>query len=447
MKYKIVFRGKFNSDVNQNEILENLSELFDESIEEAHQRFFSSANNGKEMVLITGLSNDDAVEYKEALEEAGVETDIDLDFDMGDLADFGDISAQPTTSSSTTTTQNETATLVSSNDSGIALTLDLIEDEKPAVVEQRRGQVDIRKQFLEAQEFTLMKNDDDADSVEENRVEKLKKITKRSEAHIEIDDRIQSAIPPLFHSGVRIGRLRFLYRITLAMAILMTCLNVVTLYLRSYMGNVGFIPSFIAVFLAFMFLIMIVSQRFCDIDNLTVGAMIFVIVILGTLMLSFFINEYYALNDAKVNFAKQFLQNNSMSHNFFSMQKVLNAYLMEASQTHLLQKIDSIIKWIVYVVVFGGAVLLFALPGVEGNNQFGAPSDIPNIKSLAGFIVALFLLFYSAAYPYSSKEHRAEHKLYQIELYEYLGLLKPLPDEFETVYKYYLKKTKQSLRN
>src|SRR5699024_5228869 len=128
-------------------------------------------------------------------------------------------------------------------------------------------------------------------------------------------------------------------------------------------------------------------------------------------------------------------------------QKVLDAYLTEASQKHLIQQIDSIIKWIVYIFVIGGAILLFALPGVEGNNQFGSPSETPNAKSYAIFAVSFLVFIYALSYPYSTKEHRAEHKLYQIELYEYLGLLKPLPDEFETVYREYLQKTQQKLSN
>lgn len=446
MKYKVVFRGKFNPDINQNEILENLSELFDDSVDNVHQRFFSS--NGQDITLISGLSNADAAEYKEALKEAGIESDIDLDFEMNDFADFdANISAQPTIKPPLTkqVKPEQSGDTVAASD----LTIDFIEDaaqSKEGSVSRAKNQ-DIRSRFLETQEFTLMKNEDDAPTIEDNRVERLKKITRRSDTYIEIDDRDQNVDPPLFNSGVRIGRLRFLCRILFAFAILMTCLNVLPLYLKDYMGNAGYIPSFILTFLAFMFLIMVISQRFCDIDNLTIGAMAFVIIILGTLLLSFFINEYYALIDAKVLFAKQFLQNNSMNHNFFSMQKVLNAYLVEASQPHLLQKLDSIIKWIVYVVVFGGAIILFAVPGIEGNNQFGAPSDTPDMKSYAIGFFSFLCLLYSAAYPYSSKEHRAEHKLYQIELYEYLGLLKPLPDEFEPVYREYLHKTQQKLGN
>lgn len=444
MKYKIVFRGKFNPDVNQNEILENLSELFDESIDDIHQKFFSL--NGREKILISGLSNADAVEYKDALVEAGVEVDIDLDLDMDDFASFdteiADVSTQKTNIST-----KKSAPVQNSSDTEISLTLNTLDDLTAQPTAAKPKQNDIRSRFLEAQEFTLMKSDDDAQMEEENRVAKLKRITKKSHEHIEIDDRDVGVEPPLFHSGVRIGRLRFLCRIAFAMAILMVCLNILPLYLKSYMGNGGFIPSFFFVFFAFMFVIMIISQRFCDIDNLTIGTMAFVVIILGTLMISFFINEYYALSDAKIKFAKDFLQNNSMSQNFFSMQKVLDAYLTEASQKHLIQQIDSVIKWIVYIFVIGGAILLFALPGVEGNNQFGSPSETPNAKSYAIFAVSFLVFIYALSYPYSTKEHRAEHKLYQIELYEYLGLLKPLPDEFETVYREYLQKTQQKLSN
>ena len=444
MKYKIVFRGKFNPDVNQNEILENLSELFDESIDDIHQKFFSL--NGREKILISGLSNSDAVEYKDALVEAGVEVDIDLDLDMDDFASFDTGIADVPTQKPKMPTK-KSAPIQNQSDTEVSLTLNTLDDLAVQPTTAKPKQNDIRSRFLEAQEFTLMKSDDDAQMEEENRVAKLKRIAKKSHEHIEIDDRDVGVEPPLFHSGVRIGRLRFLCRITFAMAILMVCLNVLPLYLKSYMGNGGFIPSFFFVFFAFMFVIMIISQRFCDIDNLTIGTMAFVVIILGTLMISFFINEYYALSDAKIKFAKDFLQNNSMSQNFFSMQKVLDAYLTEASQKHLIQQIDSIIKWIVYIFVIGGAILLFALPGVEGNNQFGSPSETPNAKSYAIFAVSFLVFIYALSYPYSTKEHRAEHKLYQIELYEYLGLLKPLPDEFETVYREYLQKTQQKLSN
>ena len=443
MKYKIVFRGKFNPDVNQDEILENLSELFDESIDSVRKKFF--ALNGQEKVLISGLDNADALEYKDALAEAGVEADIDLDLDMGDFASFDIETAAPVQEPKVLT--KKVAPVAKQADTEISLTLNTFDESSSQTNVNKPKQNDIRSRFLEAQEFTLMKSDDDAQMEEENRVAKLKRIARKSQEHIEIDDRDLGVEPPLFHSGVRIGRLRFLCRITFAMAILMVCLNVLPLYLKSYMGNGGFIPSFFFVFFAFMFVIMIISQRFCDIDNLTIGSMAFVVVILGTLMISFFINEYYALSDAKIKFAKDFLQTNSMSQNFFSMQKVLDAYLTEASQKHLVQQIDSVIKWIVYVFVIGGAILLFSVPGVEGNNQFGSPSETPNAKSYAIFAVSFLVFIYALSYPYSTKVHRAEHKLYQIELYEYLGLLKPLPDEFETVYREYLQKTQQKLSN
>ena len=446
MKYKVVFRGKFNSDVNQHEILENLSELFDESEDAIHQKFFSS--NGQDKVLISGLSNEDAVEYKEALFEAGIEADIDLDFDMGDLSAFNSALVDaPNQVEKPSTKKTVVAQAVDKNDAEISLTLNAFEEvvSQPSTATVKSN--DIRSRFLESQEFTLMKSDDDAQVEEENRVAKLKRIAKKSQEHIEIDDRDISVEPPLFHSGVRIGRLRFLCRITFAFAILMLCVNVLPLYLKDFMGSGSFIPSFFFVFFAFMFVIMVISQRFCDIDNLTIGSMIFVCVILGTLLISIFINDYYALNQAQIKFAKDFLQNNSMSQNFFSMQKVLDAYLIEASQKHLIQQIDSIIKWIVYVFVVGGAIALFAMPGAEGNNQFGAPSESPDVKSYAIFAVSFLVLIYALSYPYSTKEHRAQHKLYQIELYEYLGLLKPLPDEFETVYREYLQKTQQKLRN
>lgn len=443
MKYKIVFRGKFNPDVNQDEILENLSELFDESVDSVRKKFF--ALNGQEKILISGLDNADALEYKDALADAGVEADIDLDLDMGDFASFDIETTVP--SQKPKVLAKKVASVVKQADTEISLTLNTFDESSSQTNVNKPKQNDIRSRFLEAQEFTLMKSDDDAQMEEENRVAKLKRIAKKSQEHIEIDDRDLGVEPPLFHSGVRIGRLRFLCRITFAMAILMVCLNVLPLYLKSYMGNGGFIPSFFFVFFAFMFVIMIISQRFCDIDNLTLGSMAFVVIILGTLLISFFINEYYALSDAKIKFAKDFLQTNSMSQNFFSMQKVLDAYLTEASQKHLVQQIDSVIKWIVYVFVIGGAILLFAVPGVEGNNQFGSPSETPNAKSYAIFAVSFLAFIYALSYPYSTKVHRAEHKLYQIELYEYLGLLKPLPDEFETVYREYLQKTQQKLSN
>jgi len=443
MKYKIVFRGKFNPDVNQDEILENLSELFDESIDSVRKKFF--ALNGQEKILISGLDNADALEYKDALAEAGVEADIDLDLDMGDFASFDIETTAPVQKPKVLA--KKVVSVAKQADAEISLTLNTFDESSSQTDVNKPKQNDIRSRFLEAQEFTLMKSDDDAQMEEENRVAKLKRIARKSQGHIEIDDRDLGVEPPLFHSGVRIGRLRFLCRITFAMAILMVCLNVLPLYLKSYMGNGGFIPSFFFVFFAFMFVIMIISQRFCDINNLTLGSMAFVVIILGTLLISFFINEYYALSDAKIKFAKDFLQTNSMSQNFFSMQKVLDAYLTETSQKHLVQQIDSVIKWIVYVFVIGGAILLFAVPGVEGNNQFGSPSETPNAKSYAIFAISFLVFIYALSYPYSTKVHRAEHKLYQIELYEYLGLLKPLPDEFETVYREYLQKTQQKLSN
>ncbi len=447
MKYKIVFRGKFNTDVDQNEILENLSELFDESIDDIHVKFFS-LQNGQEKTLISGLSNSDAEEYKEALNDAGVEVDIDLDFNMDDLAEFDPELANA--SAPKPNIKKKTPVLASeanANVSDISLTLNTFETNNHLSAGVKPKQPDIRSRFLESQEFTLMKNDTNVQAEEESRVEKLKRITKKSHDHIEIDDRDISVEPPLFNSSVRIGRLRFLCRIVFAMAILMVCLNVLPLYLRSWMGNGGFIPSFFFVLFAFVFVIMVVSQRFCDVDNLTIGSMIFVVIILGTFLISIFINDYYALSNAKIKFAKDFLQTNSLSHNFFSMQKVLDTYLTEVSHKHILQQIDAIIKWIVYVFMIGGAILLFSLPGVEGNNQFGAPSESPDIKGYAILVVSFLVLLYSLSYPYSSKSHRAEHKLYQIELYEYLGLLKPLPDEFETVYREYLHKIQQKLAN
>ncbi|WP_077924875.1 DUF805 domain-containing protein, partial [Wohlfahrtiimonas larvae] len=305
----------------------------------------------------------------------------------------------------------------------------------------------IRHQFLEPQEFTLMVDNGDVESNEINRVEKLKRITKQRAEYLEIDDQDVHVEPPLFHSGVRIGRLRFLCRITFALAILMACLNVFPLYLKTYLGDAGFIPSFLLVFLAFTFVIMVISQRFCDIDNLSISTVTFVVVILGILLISFFIGNYDALTEAKVKFVQEFLQSNSMSQNFFSMQKVLEAYLSEVSQRNIIQQADSIVKWIIYLLVFFGAIVLFSTPSIEGNNQFGSQSSEPNMMSYIIFVISLLCLIYSMAYPYSSRENRVAHRVYQNEMYEYLGLLKPLPDDFERIYKEHLQKTQQKLGN
>lgn len=443
MKYKIVFRGKFNPEVSENDILENLSELFDESTESIHQGFFSLKD--QEKILISGLDNDDAEEYKAALLEAGVEVDIDIDLDIEDLSNFNPyLSDEPkhNARSSTKKSLAEDANI----DVGLSLTLNLIEETtQPTGLKTNKN--DIRSRFLETQQFTLAKDENNLQAEEDNRVEKLKRIAKKRQEAIEIDDREVSVEPPLFHSGVRIGRLRFLCRITLAMAILISCINVLPLYLKDWMGGSSFIPSFFFVFFAFMFVIMVISQRFCDVDNLTVGSMIFVVVVAGTFLISVFINHYYSLGEEKIQFARDFLQSNSMHENFFTMQETLNAYLKEASQKHLIQQIDSIIKWIVYIFVFGGAILLFAVPGVEGNNQFGAPSESPDVKSYVVFVVSFFVLLYGLSLPYSSRANKAEYNLYQSELYEYLGLLKPLPKEFEAAYREHLHKTQQKLVN
>lgn len=425
MKYKIVFRGKFNPDISQNEILENLSELFDESTDDIYKQFFVLSSETK--ILIAGLSNGDAVEYQAALAEAGVEVDIDLDFD-----DFSSVSPEL----KSTPSQSPQVTLN-----------DAVLDEPVQQTTVHTNKNDIRSRFLEAQQFTLAIDENDVQAEEENRVAKLKRITKTRQENIEIDDRDVSVEPPLFHSGVRIGRLRFLCRFTFAMAILMTCINVLPLYLKDWMGGSSFIPSFFFVFFAFMFVIMVISQRFCDIDNLTIGSVIFVVIVLGTFLISIFIQSYTTLSDAKIKFAQDFLQSNTMHGDFFAMQDTLNAYLKEASQKYLIQQIDWVIRWIVYIFVFGGAILLFAVPGVEGNNQFGAPSADPDVMGYAIFAVSFLVLIYSLSYPYSSREHKSEYKLYQIELYEYLGLLKPLPNEFEAAYREHLQKTQQKLGN
>ena len=73
MKYKIVFRGKIKSDIPHDQILENLSELFDESKQEIHQKFFNMQK--KELTLISDLNSQDAEEYKAALSEAGIIAD------------------------------------------------------------------------------------------------------------------------------------------------------------------------------------------------------------------------------------------------------------------------------------------------------------------------------------------------------------------------------------
>lgn len=439
MKYKVVFRGKFNLDIDQNDILENLAELFDETAGEIHQRFFSAEH--KELILISGLSNEDAKEYQLALQEAGLMADIDLDLDMEDLAILDANFGTPTTKAESLnkTIKHKRTANVEASHTHVEVNL-----ADPLSVENHtdhKKHQNIQKQFLATQEFTLLEEVPDAEAGEKKRIEKLKKQqNKRHHDYVEIIDKDIAVAPPLFNSGVRIGRLRFLYRLTLALALVFLSLNVIPLYLVEYFGSSGFTLSFLLIFLTLMFTLMIISQRFCDIDNLTFGKMLFVAIILGTFIFSVFVNEYYILKTAKITFAKQFLQSNSMSHNFFSMQKVLNAYLLEESQSSLIQQIDAVIKWIVYVVIIGGSVILFTVPGIQSNNQYGAPSTESDFKGVLLFIVSAVVLIYSVSYPYSSKAHRIEHRLYQTHLYEYMGILKPLPNEFDAVYKEYLKK-------
>lgn len=418
MKYKVVFRGKVDRTVDQKMILENLSDLFDQTTEEVYQRFF--AKGGQSIVLITGLSEGDAIEYQTALADAGLIADIDLDVD--DL--MPELSMLEVTRTQTIASQSKPSAT----------------DHSPTHTERKLA----AKDYLKApEELTLMRHTDDVSELESNRVEKMKRIAKtraNPNHNIEIDDRDIAPTPPLLHSGVRIGRLYFLYRITLAFAILFGCLNILPLYLYDALGSASFIISFFFIFFAITFMLMIVSQRFCDIDNLSIGKMAFVTILIFTLIFSLFVQNYYVLKDAQVQFAELFVREHSMSEQYFGLKAELKEYLAQTNQRHFLQQIDAIIKWVVYAGMIIGAILLFSMPGIEGNNQFGAPPPSPNLISLLMFVVSLFAFLYCVAYPFSSKAHKYQHRLYQTELYEYLGVLKPLPNEFNRAYKAYLEK-------
>lgn len=421
MKYKIVYRGKIKPNLSHDQIIENLSELLDESLDDIRSRFFDT--NNKELVLISDLDSQDADEYKAALEEAGLIADIDIDFDenfgFNDWLDDEAVKAKP----------------VATNENNLEIFIEPVIEESATT-----KNADIRKKFLEAQDFTLAKIEEDAVTGEVNRVEKLKKIAKKVESDIVIVDNNKEAIPPMFDSGVRVGRVRFIYRITLAFAILMACLNILPIQLFKVIGNTSIVVTIIMTVVALIFVLIVITQRLCDLDNLSIGKMAFVTIILCTLFLSIMINDYYALNAEKIKFAKHFLQLNVLDSNFFNLQSTLDNYLANDSQSYLLKKIDSIIKWFVYVVVIIGAIALFVLPGIKGNNQYGSPSGVPTAKSTIVFIICLIGFLYSSAYPYRTPELRAKHRLYQVDVYEYLGVLKPLPPEFEEAYKTYLRK-------
>ncbi len=421
MKYKIVYRGKIKPNLSHDQIIENLSELLDESLDDIRSRFFDT--NNKELVLISDLDSQDADEYKAALEEAGLIADIDIDFDenfgFNDWLDDEAVKAKP----------------VATNENNLEIFIEPVIEESATT-----KNADIRKKFLEAQDFTLAKIEEDAATGEVNRVEKLKKIAKKVESDIVIVDNNKEAIPPMFDSGVRVGRVRFIYRITLAFAILMACLNILPIQLFKVIGNTSIVVTIIMTVVALIFVLIVITQRLCDLDNLSIGKMAFVTIILCTLFLSIMINDYYALNAEKIKFAKHFLQLNALDSNFFNLQSTLDNYLANDSQSYLLKKIDSIIKWFVYVVVIIGAIALFALPGIKGNNQYGSPSGIPTVTGAIIFIICLIGFIYASAYPYRTPELRAKHRLYQVDVYEYLGVLKPLPPEFEEAYKTYLRK-------
>ena len=421
MKYKIVYRGKIKPNLSHDQIIENLSELLDESLDDIRSRFFDT--NNKELVLISDLDSQDADEYKAALEEAGLIADIDIDFDenfgFNDWLDDEAVKAKP----------------VATNENNLEIFIEPVIEESATT-----KNADIRKKFLEAQDFTLAKIEEDAVTGEVNRVEKLKKIAKKVESDIVIVDNNKEAIPPMFDSGVRVGRVRFIYRITLAFAILMACLNILPIQLFKVIGNTSIVVTIIMTVVALIFVLIVITQRLCDLDNLSIGKMAFVTIILCTLFLSIMINDYYALNAEKIKFAKHFLQLNALDSNFFNLQSTLDNYLANDSQSYLLKKIDSIIKWFVYVVVIIGAIALFALPGIKGNNQYGSPSGIPTVTGAIIFIICLIGFIYASAYPYRTPELRAKHRLYQVDVYEYLGVLKPLPPEFEEAYQTYLRK-------
>lgn len=437
MKYKIIFRGKTSSDIDHDSILENLSELFDEPVEEINERFFKS--KVKEFTLISGLDNDDAQEYQIALLEAGIFADIDLDIEDFNELD-GDLYLQATEDDPV---KDRHLSKVGINEfvkshEDIELILEIPE---PKISQDHdRRHKNIHQQFLEAQDFTLIKNEETVFEGEETRVAKLKKLAQKRDENLYVDDRDIKVVPPLFHSGVRIGRLRFLYRITLALAILFACLNIVPLYLQQFLGNAGFVLSFIILFLAAMFVLMIISQRFCDIDNLSIGKMLFVTVILSTFIFSFFVHEYYSVKDSQIAFAKNILDQNTLNPHYFAMKASYDAYLNEVGKIHIIKRLDDIVTWFVYLVMVVGSILLFAMPGITGNNQFGAPSSEPDMKSGAIFGVSLIFLIYSATYPFSTASHRGENQLYLVQLYEYMGILQPLPSEFNSIYKDYLVK-------
>lgn len=424
MKYKIVFKGKISSEFSEDEIVDNLVLLMDQTPEIIRQKFFLS--DQKEIILENGLGSDDAAEYKAAVEEAGLLVDIDLDFDLDEIEPISINSASIVNASK----QHKSPE--------VDLTLAISEESINAArsVENKN----VRQKFLEPQEFSLQKVVDNEEAAEKKRVDKLKQNSRKREVQIEVDDRDVEVIPPLLNSGVRIGRLRFLYRITFAIAILLACMNVLPLYLQDYLGNTGFVVSMIVFFIAFMFTLIVISQRFCDIDNLSFTKMAFVFVLLFTLLMSMLINDFYSLGENKLMFAKQFLNASSLDPDYFEMQEDLKAYIAITSKPYLLQKIDSIIKWFVYLGVIIGAVLLFSMPGIKGNNQFGGPSNKPGSIGLMAFIVSLIAAIYCGSYPYSSADHRAEHRLYQVDFYEYLGLSIPLPNEFQVAYRDYLKK-------
>lgn len=441
MKYKVVFRGKVDNDFSLDDILENVSNLFDQTPEEIYQELFEKPQS--KYIFIKGLSNEDAQEYQAALLEAGIVADIDIDFDIE-----ADVSV-------VTPPVSKTKTIKKPSNSPIMLDVDAeylggLDDYSSktlqidtAILEKIEAstpqQNDIRERFLETKEFTLVDNEKDVVEIETNRVEKLKKIAKRHET-IEIDERESVAIPPYFHSGVRIGRVRFIYRIILALALVAISLNIVPVYLVKSFGDSGYYFSFLIIIVVFMFVLMVISQRFCDFEEMTIARSLSVAAVLGILFFSMFVHNYYIILDSAIDFSKSILTRNNMGDEYFELEKILNNYLLQLDDQIILKRVDSYVKWITYVIVFIGGIVLLLLSGVDGNNQYGQPSSQIALPETLVFIVSLFLFIIGFSYPYSSQQNKFENRLYKTEFYEYVGLLKPLPEEFQVVYKDYLKK-------
>lgn len=84
MKYKIVYRGMLNQQVNVQLIKMNLNQLFRLPIETIEETFFSS--DSTELVIKAGLSEPAADQYRRLLNKAGIivnkEFDFDFDFDL-----------------------------------------------------------------------------------------------------------------------------------------------------------------------------------------------------------------------------------------------------------------------------------------------------------------------------------------------------------------------------